>query len=69
MTEDFPHLVYSKEYPITGVSWLCPNYKSAYERWAAQHSYKTPYLIRVVLEPPVLGRTIDPAEAITGPGE
>jgi hypothetical protein len=64
MTEDLPHVVYSKTYPHTAVAYYEPNFKAAKARWDSVSSYKTPFLIRACNE-----RWIDPAEAITGPGE
>jgi hypothetical protein len=63
MTEDLPHVVFSREYPINGVAWVCKNYKAAHDQWLTQHSYKTPYLIAV------LGRVIDPSTPVVDVNE
>ena len=63
MTEDRPHVVYSKEYPYAGIAWICPNYKAAFDRWSAQHTHHTPYVIAV------LGRVIDPSTPIVDVNE
>jgi hypothetical protein len=61
--ENLPHVVYSKEYPYTGIAWVCPNYKAAHDRWLAQHTWQTPYLINVI------GREKAPATPVIDPNE
>lgn len=58
MSENKPHIVFSRNYHSAAIAWFCPNYAAAYERWTAQHSLSTPYLIATV------GRVIDPSQPV-----